>query len=99
MPSLTSASTDAEVEAAFDDNADYDLENSLDKCKAFIQAGRILLRRRETMASYNGRTRQQDNADLRTQLQTALDWFRNNSDDSGAKGASVTYMDLGGFRT
>lgn len=45
MPSLTSASTLAQVEASYDDNASYAEDASVAKAKAFVTACRILLRR------------------------------------------------------
>lgn len=42
---LSSTSTDAEVEAAYDDHASYEATESLDSARVFIQACRILLRR------------------------------------------------------
>jgi hypothetical protein len=45
MSALTSTSTDAQVFAAYDDNASYAEDNSPAKARAFITACRILLRR------------------------------------------------------
>ena len=52
---LTALSTDADVWNAFDNNADYDLVVSTTKAQAFIQACRLLLRRRPTRHSSGGR--------------------------------------------
>jgi hypothetical protein len=49
--SLTSASTDAQVWAAYDDNASYEEDGSRSKALAFITACRIILRRRPSMQS------------------------------------------------
>lgn len=43
MSSLSSASTRAEVLAAYADNASYEEDASVSKCKAFITACRLLL--------------------------------------------------------
>lgn len=43
--SLSSASTNTEVKAAYDDNCGYDLDDDVTKCKEFIRACRILVRR------------------------------------------------------
>ncbi len=43
--SLSSSSTLAAIKAVYDDNLDYDLEGSAEKCAAFIKAARMLLRR------------------------------------------------------
>lgn len=45
MSSLSSASTLAQVEAAYDDNASYAEDGSVAKAKAFVTALSILLRR------------------------------------------------------
>lgn len=53
---LNSASTDAQVEAAYDDNASYLETNSRDMAAAFVTACRILLRRRAQSYSIAGRS-------------------------------------------
>lgn len=45
MSTLSSSSTDAEVWAAYDDNASYEEDASITKARAFITACRIILRR------------------------------------------------------
>ncbi|MBA3708704.1 MAG: hypothetical protein H0W83_07800 [Planctomycetes bacterium] len=48
---LTSSSTLAQVEAAYDDNLDYRWTNSVTKAKDFAQAAGMLLRRYQTSIS------------------------------------------------
>ena len=43
MATLNASSTDAEVWAAYDENASYQEDDSTAKALAFITAGRILL--------------------------------------------------------
>lgn len=45
MSTLSSASTTEEVQAAYDDNASYFEDGSLEKARIFVTACRILLRR------------------------------------------------------
>jgi hypothetical protein len=45
MSSINSTSTLAEVQAAYDDNASYAEDGDVAKCKSFITACRILIRR------------------------------------------------------
>ncbi len=48
MPTLTSASTDAQVEAEYDDTASYAEDLSVAKARRFVTACRILVRRYES---------------------------------------------------
>lgn len=73
MP-LSSSSTDAEVWAAYDDNASYDTDNSLSKCSAFITACRILLRRTPQQAIHGNRSVSSDLARIANELQQAQQW-------------------------
>ncbi len=72
MP-ITSASTDAQVEAAYDDNADFETDTTLTKVKAFMQACRILLRRRASVLSVSGRSIQKEM--IQSELSNASKWF------------------------
>ena len=45
MSALSSSSTLVQVENAYDDNASYAEDESVAKCRAFLTACRILLRR------------------------------------------------------
>ena len=54
MATLSSTSTDAEVFAAYDDNASYAEDGSQVKAKAFVTACLILMRRRPNFAGMVG---------------------------------------------
>jgi len=95
MP-LSSASTDAQVWAAYDDNASYQEDASVTKCKAFITACVIILRRNPRRIG----TREEDtelNADgIRDELRAARDWLEANDpagggvDDPSGSGVSAS---------
>ena len=78
MP-LTSASTLAEVRAAYDDNADWDTDMDLTKCKAFVQACRILLRRLPGSTTENGKSVTLSLYLIQEQLKDAVEYLRANS--------------------
>lgn len=75
MSTLSSASTLAQVEAAYDDNASYAEDNSVPKAKAFLTACRLWLRR----APRESGTPQAHfvlNSDLvQKQMEAAEDWL------------------------
>lgn len=76
MTTLSSSSTLTEVEAAFDDNADYDLEADVPKCAAFIHAARILLRRVEAELASGGDRIRREPATIQKLLEAAESWYR-----------------------
>ena len=55
MSTLSSTSTDAQVRAAYDDNASYSEDGSLAKAKALVTAIRLLLRRQPKRFASGGR--------------------------------------------
>lgn len=75
MSTLTSASTDAQVWAAYDDNASYEEDSSRTEALAFITACRILLRRRPKVARRGGVNVEFDAATIRDELATARAWL------------------------
>lgn len=101
--SLSSSSTLAQVNAAYDDNADYAESGggSTTKAAAFIQACRILLRRIATEAATGPeRIRQDENLRaIRAELNDAKDWLALNDTTSGAGvNGGVKHLSLEGFR-
>ena len=80
VSTLTSSSTLADAEAAWDDNADYAEVGSTTKAQAFIQAGRILLRRLPSrVASGRGAADTTLNVGaIERQLQQAQRWLAAN---------------------
>lgn len=93
MSTLTSASTNAEVEAAYDDNASYAEDNSSVKCQAFITACRFLLRRMFSRSATGGRANQELEFDvnlIQKQLEDAERWAAAYSAGSGGGNVVVT---------
>lgn len=95
MSSLTSASTDAQVWAAYDDAASYEEDGSRAKALAFTTAARILLRRRPASATFGSRTFTFDERLIREELQAAQDWLDRNPATTAGR---VRYADLSEFR-
>lgn len=98
---LTSASTFAEVRAAYDDNLDYDLVASVTKAKDFIQAARFLLRRLTMEMTHGQSTVRDDPKKISGELAKAEAWWRAN--DATASGAAagagrVRHYDTRDFR-
>jgi hypothetical protein len=85
---LSAASSLAEVQAAYDDNASYAEDRSPQKARAFVTACRILLRRLPRRASRGGRAGNEVELDpriLQEELLAAQRWLlRNDTSDSTA---------------
>jgi len=82
MSTLSSSSTDAEVRAAYDDNASYEEDGSLAKAKAFVTAVRFLLRRQPKRFAAGGRDGEEIELDprvLQDQLCSAQSYVAANS--------------------
>ena len=77
--SITSASSVADLEAAFIDNADYEAQASIEKAQTFVQACRRLLLRRPSAAKRStgvGSFSAQWNTEaLKSELDRALQWL------------------------
>lgn len=71
---LSSASTDTQVDAAYDDNAGYDVPPSTSMCEQFVLACRMLLRRRANTLSVSGRSITRDS--IQHQLDQATAWYQ-----------------------
>lgn len=96
MSTLSSSSTDAEVKAAYDDNASYAEDESTAKAAIFITACRMLLRRMPKQASHGGvggREIQQDMQLIADEMRAAQRW-------SAARGPAgqVKRLSLENFR-
>jgi hypothetical protein len=96
MSTLSGASTLAQVKAAYDDNASYEEDASAAKCRAFVTAGRILLRRVPKRAVHGGRGAGEeieiDPVVLRDEVTEARRWLARNP---GAAGTDhVIYADF-----
>lgn len=97
MATLTSASTEAEVWAAYDDAASYEEESSRSKALAFITACRILSRRRPTQIGRGDRSTTLES--LRQEIADARRWLAAHpaSTGSGAR-TTATFADFRNFR-
>ena len=93
---LSSSSTDAEVWAAYDDNASYQEDASRSKALAFITACRILARRLPITAARDGQSVSRES--LREEVAAAQDWLVANPASSGAGSARVRFGDFQDFR-
>ena len=91
MSTLTSASTDVQVEAAYDDNASYREDQSVAKAKAFLTACRILIRRCATRMGERGDVLEYDINLLRKEQLGAESWVQANG---GFSGPRVTRTDF-----
>jgi hypothetical protein len=81
MSTLSSASTNAQVWAAYDDNASYEEDASRSKALAFITACRFILRRRPAST---GRGEQSVSFEsIKDEMQTARDWLAANPGTEG----------------
>ena len=96
--SLSSASTDAEVAAAYDDNSSYAADGSLSKCRLFLAAVTILIRRTLEEISRGGLRVRANVEVLRAEKQDAQKWLENHGGDTAVFGPSVLRADLGGMR-
>lgn len=73
MSTLSSTSTDAEVWAAYDDNASYEEDGSRTKAQAFITACRLLARRLPISAGRG--TQNVTRESLQQQIEDARTWL------------------------
>jgi len=96
---LTGTSTDAEVWAAYDDNASYEEDASRAKALSFTTACRILLRRRPSRSAFGSRASQNlvefDAAQIAAELKAASRWLDLHSDSTGKR---TRFADFSDFR-
>lgn len=81
-----------QVTAEYENNADYDLENSVPKAKRFIYAGRILLRRMlEEVQHSDGNRARDDYRKIKGEIDIAVSWWNaNDTTASSSKPNSST---------
>ena len=96
MSSLSSTSSDAEVWAAYDDNASYQEDSSQSKASAFITACRILARRLPISAARDGQSVTRES--LREEVAEAQAWLAANPGSSGSGSTRVRFGDFQDFR-
>src|SRR5688572_20583284 len=90
MSTLSSASTLAQVEAAYDDNASYTEDGSVAKAKAFGTACRFLLRRLPAEADTRESHVRLSPEELRRSIAEALAWIQANDTAGDSGGPRVT---------
>lgn len=94
MAALTGSSTDAAVWAQYDDNAAYDVDSSVSKAKLFIEACRVLLRRRPTRIGFGSRATEFEA--VQRALDDAREWLALNN--TSANGGSVRHLSFRNLR-
>lgn len=101
MSTLNAASTRADVLSAYANNASYEEDASIDKCRAFITAVRILLSPKHLVkrTAHGGRSGEEVELDLtilRQELQDAREWLA--AAGAAEDGSAVIHADFTGFR-
>lgn len=95
MSTLTSTSTDAQVEAAYDDNASYAEDLSESKCRAFVTACRFLIRRLADSMARGANSLHYDRGMIQKELERAQEWLLVHTTTSGdIPGPRVTRSDF-----
>ncbi|MFQ5505316.1 MAG: hypothetical protein ACE5F1_11015 [Planctomycetota bacterium] len=87
----------ADINAEYDDNASYEEDGSVAKCRAFITALRFLIRRTPKLVNAGASTGevQKDLGQYRHELRDAQRWLSIH----GGTGSSVKYLDFQDYRT
>lgn len=98
MATVDSSSTDAQVQAAYDDNASYAEDRSVAKARAFLTAARILLRREYAALSDGGSSGQKRVDLIQKEIDSAKEWLERFETYDGVGEQSVTVADLSGTR-
>ncbi len=93
---LSSSSTDAEVQAAYDDNASYEEDSSQVKALAFKTACRFLARRLPMSAARDGQAVTRES--LQAEIDDAKEWLTANPSSSGSGSLKVRFGDFQDFR-
>ena len=96
MATLSSNSTDAQVLAAYDDNASYEEDNSRAKADSFITACRILRNRLPLSAGRGPQTFTRES--LQAEIEAAQRWKDAHPATTGSGGARVRYLSMENFR-
>lgn len=95
MSSLSSSSTLADIEAAYDDNASYAEDNSAGKAKAFVTACRLLIRRYPKMSAGERASLALSPDLIQKEMADALAWLATHDTSAAATdGPRVTRVDL-----
>lgn len=96
---LSSNSSLAEINAAYEDHCDYDLEGSVEDCRVFIKACRILLRRMTEEDQRGDRRIRDSYVKIRDELAKAESWLKANDSTQQQYGnGSVIHASFEDFR-
>ena len=95
MSAINSSLTDAQIQAAYEDNASYAEENSVAKCKLFLTAARILLiRLPEEFGTRHSTTKFRMDL-IQKEIESARAWLAaNDTSSTGTSGPSYVRVDL-----
>lgn len=88
MSSLSKSSTQQDIKDAYADNASYEEDGSVAKCKIFITACRMLLQNPQMISTTTQAGTEQMTFDMRTiekQMESARVWLAQNETVSEAK--------------
>lgn len=96
MSALSSTSTLADIEAAYDNNASYAENGSLTEARSFASACRLLLRRVPQNAAKDGESLQTTIALIQEELRKAEEWI---SIKAAVTSGGVKRASLRGFRS
>ena len=98
MSDLSSSSTLAEVQAAYDDNASYEEDSSIAKARAFVTACRLLLRRVPSLMRDGEKHEiQVDLKNIQAEMQRAQRWIAGAA-GVGSGGAGFVQSSFENFR-
>ncbi len=90
---LSSASTDTQVEAAYDDNSNYsDGSGDITKARNFAQACRILLRRYASSVGTDATSMSRNTSLIQSELDRALTWLQ--AHDTAENGGGTVVADF-----
>lgn len=98
---VTSASTDDQVQAQIDDNANYDEIRSLASARAYRTALRIMIGRleRRSKVEDGGNTLETRTDGLKAMMAEVQSWLGvNDTDDQAQSGALAIDFDMSNFR-
>lgn len=102
MSYVDSSSTDAEVRAAYADNASYDVTGDPAMARRFIVACRVLLQREPLSAGRKGNALVLDKKSVQDALEKAEDWLQVVDPTpvaSTTASGSVNFKSFQGFRS
>ncbi len=99
--SISSASTDAQVQAEVEDNASYLTDGSLTKCRAYVYALTVWmfrLSKRAKLEDDHGARIERELRTFQSELKNAREWLQANGGETDAAATQTSYADLSGFR-